>query len=130
LRKKKVLKQQKKLHVRISNDDLLDTILPFLTRRQLFHLQFVNRRLKRLIDSGMEKNQLRQKLCLTRLKFSVYSLITVWFLYANYFIYLCLFRIERSSILLSASSNRVWNWRLFCHHFAFIYTYFVVEIQI
>jgi hypothetical protein len=73
-KKKKVIKQQKKRHVRISNDDLVDAILLFLTRRQLFKLQFVNRRLKRLIDSGMEKNQLQQKLCLKKLIFSVYSL--------------------------------------------------------
>jgi hypothetical protein len=38
-------------------------------------LQFVNRRLKRLIDSGMEKYHLRQKLCLTMLEFSVYTLM-------------------------------------------------------
>jgi hypothetical protein len=42
----------KRRRVRISNDDLLDAILPLLIRRQLFQLQFVNRRLNRLIENG------------------------------------------------------------------------------
>jgi hypothetical protein len=42
----------------ICRDFLLDTILPFLTNRQLYPLRFINRIWKRLIEVGVAKGQL------------------------------------------------------------------------
>jgi hypothetical protein len=60
-----------KKRVRMPDDTVLD-MLRFFTRRALFSFKFVSRRMKRVVELGDQKKQLRQRLVISAIKFSVY----------------------------------------------------------
>jgi hypothetical protein len=68
--KKKTIDKKKKKRVKIIDDTLLD-MLRLFTRRELCAFQLVNRRMKRVVELGDQKKQLRQRLVLPRISFSV-----------------------------------------------------------
>jgi hypothetical protein len=67
----KQIRKKRPAAVRIHIDVWLDQILRFLTRLELYNLQFANRRLNRLIEIGTVKKLLRQKLDFHQLTFAV-----------------------------------------------------------
>lgn len=65
---------KKKKQMRISDDIMLDT-LRFFNRPELCSFKFINRRMKRVIELGDRKKQLRQRFVLHKLHLSVNFLI-------------------------------------------------------
>jgi hypothetical protein len=72
--KKKTIDKKKKKLVKISDDVLFD-MLRLFTRRELHAFKLVNRRMKRVVELGDQKKQLRQQFVLAKIDFSVWIFI-------------------------------------------------------
>jgi hypothetical protein len=69
-KKEKVNIKAKKKCVRISDDIILEMIR-FFKRRELWSLKLVNRRMKRVVELGDRKKQLRQRFVFHKILFWV-----------------------------------------------------------
>lgn len=65
----------RKKRLRISDDSLLDMFC-FFKRRELCSFELVNRRMKRVVELGDQKKQLRQRIILDEIHFSVWFFFT------------------------------------------------------
>jgi hypothetical protein len=73
----------KKNRVRMSDDTVLD-MFRFFTRRELCSFKLVNRRMKRVIEFGDRKKQIRQRFLLHQIHFSVCFHFAACILFAGY----------------------------------------------
>jgi hypothetical protein len=67
----------KKKRVRISGDTLLE-MFRFFTRLELFSFNFINKRMKRILELGDQKKQLRQRVVFPNIEFYFFGLNS-WF---------------------------------------------------
>jgi hypothetical protein len=79
--REKAIMKTKKRRVRLPDDTVLD-MFRFFTRRELCSFKLVTRRMKRVVELGDHKKQLRQRFVLRKILFSVCFIFCILYLRA------------------------------------------------